>query len=502
MLSATVCLLTIALCLSGGFHQGYIANVLNQPYVAIEQFINQSWIERYNNSIKPNNLNLIWSALNVLFPIAGIFGQFLAAVLCHNFGRKQTAIISSLLYFPGIGLSFATKQYRPHFELLFIGRFIWSLANGILTVTATVWIVECVPTKHRGRMASLQEVFMAAGSLSCQIAGMMFSTEELWPNIFIPPIIISLIAVAIFSLTHDSPQFIIDHKQDVEKARNALVFYHGGSDNSEKIDAELKVCLESLVEKSQKHTEHTSKKVTHLSSLTVMFKPAKADDPKSQVIRTAAWLGVLIKIAYVLTGSRCLRAYSTFVLHHMSKWDLSTALILSCCIGFMRLPFTFVPVILVEKVGRRPLIIGSMLMSLIAQIVLIGCIHFGSEWKIGSFIALTTLLLVNACGLGSVSRFYSAELVPRSLLINSVSLLTAAEGITKVTIEFAFFPIAHINEAYSLLLFAIPTAVLTMVVWYFCPETKGKAVNDVLNTIAQRQKIKATFANDKIPVKI
>lgn len=66
------------------------------------------------------------------------------------------------------------------------------------------------------------------------------------------------------------------------------------------------------------------------------------------------------------------------------------------------------------------------------------------SFKVGTFAGLSGLLLVNACGLGSISRFYSAELVPRSLLIDTVSILTAAEAITKVSVEFAFFPMAHI----------------------------------------------------------
>ena len=56
MVSPAICILTTALCLSSGFQQGYIANVLNQPYVAIENFINASWIQRYGKPVEPNTL--------------------------------------------------------------------------------------------------------------------------------------------------------------------------------------------------------------------------------------------------------------------------------------------------------------------------------------------------------------------------------------------------------------------------------------------------------------
>lgn len=88
------------------------------------------------------------------------------------------------------------------------------------------------------------------------------------------------------------------------------------------------------------------------------------------------------QIAYVFTGARCLRAYSTFVLHYMGKWELSKALFLSFVIGFLRVPFTFAPVLLVERVGRRPLIYGSMILSFFTQLLLMISVFAGESWKV------------------------------------------------------------------------------------------------------------------------
>lgn len=67
---------------------------------------------------------MLWSSLNVLYPFSVIFGQFWAADLCSRFGRKPTAIFGSLLYLPGILLSYFSKTLDS-WELLFIGRLIW-----------------------------------------------------------------------------------------------------------------------------------------------------------------------------------------------------------------------------------------------------------------------------------------------------------------------------------------------------------------------------------------
>ncbi|KHN87286.1 Solute carrier family 2, facilitated glucose transporter member 9 [Toxocara canis] len=222
MVSKAICVLTLALCLSSGFQQGYIATVLNQPYIFIERFINSSWITTNGHPISPNALNVLWASLNIVFPAATIVGQFCAAFLCSRIGRKRTAILATSLYVPGAALSFLARYCHPHFELLFIGRVVWSLANGINSVNATVWIIECAPAKHRGRMAAIQEVFMATGSVLCHSVGIPFSTDNLWPNIFLPPLLVSIVTIAIFCFTCESPQYIVDSEHNIAKTMTTL----------------------------------------------------------------------------------------------------------------------------------------------------------------------------------------------------------------------------------------------------------------------------------------
>uniref|UniRef100_A0A914UXJ8 Major facilitator superfamily (MFS) profile domain-containing protein n=1 Tax=Plectus sambesii TaxID=2011161 RepID=A0A914UXJ8_9BILA len=147
----------------------------------------------------------------------GRLGWIIAATLCNRIGRKYTALLSCALYVPGIVLSFAAKYCHPAFELLFIGRLIWSVANGICIVNQTVWIVEAAPARHRGRMAAMQEVFMALGSLMTQALGVPFSTGELWPLMFVMPLFVNLISVCIFVFVHESPHYLLMNKKDPEK---------------------------------------------------------------------------------------------------------------------------------------------------------------------------------------------------------------------------------------------------------------------------------------------
>ncbi|PIO66582.1 hypothetical protein TELCIR_11702 [Teladorsagia circumcincta] len=233
-----------------------------------------------------------------------------------------------------------------------------SLACGINSVNATVWIVECAPPAIRGRMAAMQEFFMAIGALITQALGVPFADDNLWPWIFLPNIGFVVASMIMFAFLHDSPQYIMQKTGDPDQARKALAAYHGVDADDSSLDAEIRICEEALTEEKAKKKADYGVIQTEHSSMAIMFMPWKARDPLSQIIRHGAWLGVMVKIA--------------------------------------------------------------------------------------TLVGLTTVLLISACGIGSLSRFYAAELVPRSILLESTSILTMFEALTKIGIEFAFYPLANV----------------------------------------------------------
>jgi MFS family permease len=162
-LSWQLVLMSLAAGIAGNFQLGYLASVLSQPYAQVEAYINSSWTERSGAPISVGVLSNIMAALNIVNPIAQMLGQMVALYICDRLGRKKTALFGCLLIIPGCLLSFGAKYLHPVIELLFLGRLIWSLADGILVVNQTIWLVEASPAKYRGRVSSMQEVFASLG---------------------------------------------------------------------------------------------------------------------------------------------------------------------------------------------------------------------------------------------------------------------------------------------------------------------------------------------------
>jgi hypothetical protein len=100
---------------------------------------------------------------NLVLNLAGLFGQLIALFICDRIGRRKAALFGCLLTFPGVLLSLAAKWLQPAFEVLFAGRFIWSMANGLLSVVQTIWLVESAPAVRRGAVSAVQEVLGGLG---------------------------------------------------------------------------------------------------------------------------------------------------------------------------------------------------------------------------------------------------------------------------------------------------------------------------------------------------
>lgn len=106
---------------------------------------------------------------------------------------------------------------------------------------------------------------------------------------------------------------------------------------------------------------------------------------------------------------------------------------------------------------------------------------------------MASLLTVNSIGLGALARFYAAELVPRKLLLKAVSVLAIIEAVFRIGLEFSFYPLAHSIGVHYFNVFLVPTILFFFLIYRYCPETKDRSINAVLNDIARQKGVKVTF---------
>uniref|UniRef100_A0A915BWE5 Major facilitator superfamily (MFS) profile domain-containing protein n=1 Tax=Parascaris univalens TaxID=6257 RepID=A0A915BWE5_PARUN len=473
----------------GNFQQAYLLSVLNQPYLEVHAFINESTIYRTGEPIDPLYLNMLWSIINVINPISGIAGQLLAYVICDRIGRRWTAIASCLISTPGLLISMLSRYFFPYYEFLILGRFLWGAANGVAIVVQTVWIIESAPTDQRGKVNSWQEVIATCGNLLTQALGVPFSTATLWPFMFSLPLAINLICLIIFIFMYESPQYLLIYRHNKERAAKAIGAYHGTSNEIE-VQKQVQKCEE---DGQRKQDLANNAKTKEPNGMEVMFMPWRANDPTSVVIRYGAWVGIMVKIAYVFTGARVIRSFNTFIYHDLGSWTKSFSQWGSLANTIIRLPLSVIPIFIIEHVGRRPMLVVSQVITILMLTITMISIFIGEAAKIGTLLGVSLLLFATSLGIGSISRFYSAELVPKSMLLRTVTVLSLIESSTKIALDFGFYPLAVVTRGYSFLIFIIPSIIFLILMIKYCPETKKRPVNAILNQMAAKLNVDVTF---------
>ncbi|CAG9540624.1 unnamed protein product [Cercopithifilaria johnstoni] len=488
----SLCLLSLSLaaCFNGNFQQAYLLSILNQPYLEIQQFINESIIARSGKPIDPLSLDFLWSLVNVMNPISGIVGQMIAYLICDRIGRRWTAITSCLIAIPALLLSMLTRLCFPYYETLIVSRFLWGTANGIAIVVQTVWIVESASSIQRGIVNSWQEVIATIGNLLTQLIGVPLSTTELWPFMFAVPLAVTIASLVVFILMHESPQYALMFSHNRQEAALAIRAYHGLKSDIE-IDEQITKYEEDGQRKEEK--EKAVNNAREPNGLEIMFMPWKTNDPLSMIIRFGAWVGIMVKIAYVFTGARILRSFNTFIYHNLGKWTKTFSQWGSLLNTIIRLPLSVIPIFIIERVGRRPMLIMSEFVSILALSMTMVSITVGEAAKLGTLTGVSIILFATSLGIGSISRFYSAELVPKSMILRTVTILSLIESFTKVGLDFGFYPLATTAGGSSLLIFILPSIVFLILTILYCPETKKRSVNEILNEIAWKHGIDIEF---------
>uniref|UniRef100_A0A8C8M3U9 Major facilitator superfamily (MFS) profile domain-containing protein n=1 Tax=Oncorhynchus tshawytscha TaxID=74940 RepID=A0A8C8M3U9_ONCTS len=206
-----------AACIGGTFQYGYNISIINSPTKSVQNFINQTWLERYEENISEQYLTLLWSSIVSIFTIGGFIGATIGGTLAIKFGRKGTlmmnnafALLAALL----MGLSYPTGL----FELLIIGRFFTGVNAGIGICVQPLYLGEIAPRALRGAMAMGTSIFITGGILTGQVIGLneLLGKEEYWPILLSTTCIPAFLQLLILPWFPESPRYLlIDRGDDV-----------------------------------------------------------------------------------------------------------------------------------------------------------------------------------------------------------------------------------------------------------------------------------------------
>lgn len=400
-----------------------------------------------SNYFKLNEYMLGWSVSSILVGCA--VGAMLAGKLADRYGRRFALIICAVLFaVSGMGAAASTHLYE-----FILYRLAGGLGVGAAAMVSPMYIAEMAPARWRGRLVAFYQMAIVIGIMVAYFFNYAFDGmgANNWRWMFgsqaAPAVFFFLLLLAV----PETPRWLV---RKGRKKEAACIL--------EKISGETARAELTIIEKSF-HNETSV-------SLKQLF--GKAYKPVLLV-------GVMIAIFQQVTGINSIIYYSP-VIFKETGIDSSSSLLQTIAIGIVNIISTFIAIGLVDKVGRRKLLLaGCLLMG--ASLVGVGlCFQFG---YFDHYVVLIFMLLYVAsfgATLGAVTWVYLAEIFPNLIRSLALSVATLCLWLADFAITLTF-PVMtkKLGISYTMFFYALLCAVAFVYMLLKVKETKGRPLEEI-----------------------
>ena len=414
----------------GGFLFGFDTVVIS----GAEQTIQKLW-----------NLSDAQHGLAISAALWGtVLGSFIGAWPTDYFGRKRTLISIGLLFFvSAVWSGLATEVIS-----FMIARFIGGLGIGISTVASPLYISEIAPAKLRGRLAGMFQFNIVFGILIAFLSNALLKQigENAWRWMLgveaIPALIYTFASLGI----PESPRWLIGTKKQMQVGLSIL----------RKVNA---TASPDEITQMAADIDAASRQDTHESGFWTMRH------------RVPILLAFLIAFFNQLSGINAILYFAPRIFE-MTGLEAKAALLQSVGIGITNLLFTFVGLWLIDRLGRRTLLIIGSLGYIVSLGLCSWAFHSGNVSIVPA--CIFAFIAAHAVGQGAVIWVFIAEIFPNQHRATGQSLGSFTHWIFAALLTL-FFPQMVTKFAPGTVFAFFCGMMILQLVWILAmvPETKG-----------------------------
>lgn len=379
--------------------------------------------------------------------IGTVLGAMIAGKPADRYGRKLILYIIAL----GYALSSIGSALAINLSSFIIFRFIGGIAVGASSVVAPMYISEISPANVRGRMTALFQFNVIFGILMAFISNYLLRDigDNSWRWMLGVLAVPSSIYFILLFFVPESPRYLI--KVGHEKAA-ALVFKKTGIVDIQK---EINDVRNSLVVKRESLFSHLYIKPITIAFLVAMFNQ--------------------------FSGINAILYFAPRIFE-LSGLPSSTAFFHPVIIGITNALFTLLGMAIVDKVGRRSLlIVGSIGMAICLGLVA-KCFFMQEATGYNLLFFLVGYIMFFAFSTGTVIWVLISEVFPNSVRGQGQSLGSFTHWFFAALITFIFPIVAsefQNGPGYMFSFFSLMMIAQAIVAWKYFPETKGKTLEDI-----------------------
>ncbi|XP_052545429.1 solute carrier family 2, facilitated glucose transporter member 11-like isoform X4 [Tympanuchus pallidicinctus] len=363
------------------------------------------------------------------------------------------AILAAIL----MGISFPTGL----FELLIVGRFLIGINSGVGLCVQPLYLGEVAPKHLRGGMAMGSSIFLTGGILSGQIIGLreILGAEAYWPLLLSSSCVPAFAQLLFLPWFPESPRYLLIDRGDELSCAKALKRFHGSSQYQREMEDIQRECFALDGEKPKKPWQLFTDRAVRWQLITV----------------------VVMTMGQQLSGINAIYFYATYV---FEQAGISAEKIpyVTLGTGACECLTALTCGLLIDRVGRRYLILGGYLLMTLWSIVLTFSLTYQELYPWVPYVSMMSIfafILSFGLGPGGITNTLTAEIFVQSSRPAACMIGGTVSWISFFTIGMLFPFIVKGLKQFCFVVFLLECSFVAAFIFLVIPETKNKSFLEI-----------------------
>ena len=392
-----------------------------------------------------------------LVTTAVVIGEIAGAIgggwLANAIGRKKSMVLVAATY-AAFALMSAVSVSVP---MLLVSRLLLGVTIGVSVVVVPVYVAELAPAKVRGSLLVAYQVATVVGIIIGYLAAYLLAGTGSWRWMLgLAAVPAALVMLMLLRMPDTARWYML--KGRTAEARRALQQVEPAAD----VDRELAEISRALTEEGGGAIREMLRK------------------PYLRATIFVVGLGFFIQI----TGINAIVYYSPRLFEAMGFEGNFALLVLPALVQVAALIAVFVSLVLVDRLGRRPILLGGIAMMIAANALLIGVFtagtDFGGALTTFGFLGVLLFTVGFTFGFGALVWVYAGESFPSRLRsLGSSAMLTSDLVANAIVAAFFLTMLNSLGGAGTFAVFGILAVASFAFVYRYAPETKGRQLEDI-----------------------
>jgi sugar porter (SP) family MFS transporter len=384
--------------------------------------------------------------------IGAVVGATTGGALTGRFGRRRLIILAGVVFtLSAIGTAFA-----PSVGWLIVARVASGIGIGIASFISPMYIAELVPAKVRGSLVAVNMLAITTGIVVAYLVDYAFSASQGWRYMFGLAALPSIGLVIGMWWLPDSPRWLISRSK-VEEARKVLKRARPTSD----VDQEITDIQHGMAQQGE-------------GGMAGLLGPA---------LRMPMIVGLGLATFQQITGINTVIYYAPTIFKFAGISATGPAILAGAGLAFVMWCFHVLAIFLLDRVGRRPLLLTGVAGQIVGLVILGAAFQFPQLASFKSDVAIGGLLIYVACfafGLGPIFWLLISEIYPLKNRGVAMSAVTVTNWATNLLVAVTFLTLVSLlGHAGTFWLYGIVAVAAWIFFYRLVPETKGKSLEQI-----------------------